>query len=286
MSKDLYSATWVSHSSISDFLACPRSYYLKNVYKDPKTGRKIQLITPPLALGQAVHEVLESLSFLKTEERFKQPLLEKFAIAWEKVSGKKGGFLSPDIEQRYKERGQKMLRHIMDNPGPLQNKAIKISQDLPHFWLSEEEEIILCGKIDWLEYLPQEDGVHIIDFKTGAGEESEDSLQLPIYHLLVHNCQQRKVMKASYWYLEKENGLEEKKLPDLVESEKKVLDIARKIKLARRLEKFDCPQGGCRACTPYEKILKGETELIGQGGYDRDTYILPTEVNKKESEIL
>lgn len=146
-----------------------------------------------------------------------------------------------------------MLRHIMDNPGPLQNKAIKISQDLPHFWLSEEEEIILCGKIDWLEYLPEQDGVHIIDFKTGAGEESEDSLQLPIYHLLVHNCQQRKVVKASYWYLEKENGLEEKKLPDLAESEKKVLDIARKIKLARRLEKFDCPQGGCRACTPYEK---------------------------------
>ena len=286
MSKDSYSATWVSHSSISDFLACPRSYYLKNVYKDPDTGRKIQLITPPLALGQAVHEVLEGLSVLKTEQRFARPLLERFSQAWEKVSGKKGGFLNSDIEQRYKERGQKMLRNVMHNPGPLQNKAIKISQDLPHFWLSEQEEIILCGKIDWLEYLPEQDGVHIIDFKTGLGEEREDSLQLPIYHLLVHNCQHRRVVKASYWYLEKENGLEEKPLPDLAESGKKVLDIARKIKLARSLEKFDCPKGGCRACAPYEKILKGEAELVGQGGYDRDTYILPDEANKKESEIL
>ena len=61
---DKYTAYWVSHSSINDFLKCPRAYFLKNVYKDPKTGRKIKLISPPLALGQAVHEVVESLSVL------------------------------------------------------------------------------------------------------------------------------------------------------------------------------------------------------------------------------
>ena len=83
---DKYTALWLSHSSISAFLECPRSYFLKNVYKDPKTGHKVKLISPPLALGQAVHEVVESLSELKTDLRFKKPLMEKFEEAWKKIS--------------------------------------------------------------------------------------------------------------------------------------------------------------------------------------------------------
>jgi len=31
--KDKFAAIWISHSSISDFLKCPRSYFLKNIYK-------------------------------------------------------------------------------------------------------------------------------------------------------------------------------------------------------------------------------------------------------------
>jgi len=71
MPKDIYSAVYVSHTSISDFLVCPRAYFLKNVYRDPKTRHKIKLMSPPLALGQVIHEVLESLSLLPTEDRFK-----------------------------------------------------------------------------------------------------------------------------------------------------------------------------------------------------------------------
>ena len=90
--RDKYKAVWVSHSSISDFLACPRSYYLRNVYKDPKTGHKITVTSPALSLGSAVHEVIEGLSVLAVEDRLKTPLLKKFDIAWQKVSGKVGGF--------------------------------------------------------------------------------------------------------------------------------------------------------------------------------------------------
>ena len=85
MSKDKYTATWVSHSSMSDFLTCSRAYYLKNVYKDPESNRKVQLINPSLSLGQEVHSVLESLSVLPKGERFSKPLPVKFEEAWEKV---------------------------------------------------------------------------------------------------------------------------------------------------------------------------------------------------------
>jgi CRISPR/Cas system-associated exonuclease Cas4 (RecB family) len=277
MSPDKYSAVWVSHSSISDFLACPRSYYLKNVYRDPKNNQKIKLIGPALALGQIVHEVLESLSALPKNQRFSESLVEKFNQAWKKVSGKKGGFDNSDTEYRYKSRGESMMRKIMANPGPIAELSVKIGMDLPYFWLSEEENLILCGKIDWLQYFADTDSVQIIDFKTGRGEEDANSLQLPIYRLLVNYCQKRPATKASYWYLDREeNALVEKPLPDLSESRQKVLDIAKQIKIARQINRFKCPNGeaGCLACRPYEKIIKGEAELIGQDDYGAYVYVL------------
>lgn len=272
---DTFSAVWVSHSSISDFLKCPRCYYLKNVYRDPNTKHKITLMSPPLALGQSVHEVIEALSVIRTEDRFRTSLLEKFNVAWKKVSGKAGGFTSLDQEQQYKLRGEEMVRRVMANPGPLKNKAVKINMDLPHYWLSPEEEIILCGKIDWLEYHPEQDSVSIIDFKTGKNEEDGESLQLPIYHLLVANTQRRQVKSAYYWYLDRDTEPQPQPLPDLETAQARVLEVAKKIKLTRKLELFKCSQGnGCFACRPFEAILQGKAELVGTNEYNADVYIL------------
>jgi len=288
---DKFTATWVSHSSISDWLKCPRSYYLKNVYRDPKTKHKIQLMAPPLALGSAVHEVIESLSVLPTKERFNESLIKKFQTAWKKVSGKAGGFRDAATEEKYKLRGETMLRRVMDHPGPLLNLAVKINDDLPHYWLSEEDNIILCGKIDWLEFLPDTDSVHIIDFKTGKNEEDSGSLQLPIYHLLVQNCQHRRVARASYWYLDSSDELTPKELPDLAEAHNQVLEVARQIKTARKLERFKCPHGddGCYACRPMEAIIQGKAEFVGLNDYKADVYIMPEQTeaqDKTETSVL
>lgn len=277
MAKDKFSAVWVSHTSLKDFLTCPRAYYLKNVYKNPQTGHKFQVMTPALALGQIVHEVLEALSQKPTDQRFLQSPLQTYEQAWQKVSGKKGGFFSELEEQKYKERGRAMIERVLKVKGPLARLAVKIQQDLPYFWLSEEENIILCGKIDWLEYLPDTDSVHIIDFKTGKKMEDGESLQLPIYHLLVHHCQHRQVSAASYWYLEFSDELEPKQLPDLQTAKEEVLRLAKQVKLARQLQLFKCKKGadGCSACQPLEKIVRGEGELVGENEYHQDIYILP-----------
>lgn len=273
---DKFAATWVSHTSITDFLTCQRAYYLKNVYKDPKTGHKFQLTSPPLALGSAVHEVIESLSQLPTERRFEVPLLQKFDIAWKKISGKRGGFWDSETEQQYKRVGEEMLKMVQENPGPVARKAVKIKSNLPQYWLSEEDNIILCGKIDWLEYLPESDSVHIIDFKTSKTSENETSLQLPIYLLLVHNTQWRAVSGASYWYLRLSKELDEKTLPDLDEAHEQILQVAKQIKTARKLERFKCPNGdeGCWACRPLELVISGQAELVGTNTYNQDVYIL------------
>lgn len=272
--KDKFSATWVSHSSISDFLKCRRLYYLRNVYKDPSSNHKVNIISPALALGQSVHEVLEALSLIPVEERFARSLHETYDDVWKKVRGRMGGFSDIYEEEEYKERGRKMLQRVLDNPGPILKKAIKIQKDLPNYYLSEEDNIILCGKVDWLEYLPETDTVHVIDFKTGKHEENADSLQLPIYHLIVKNCQRRIVSKASYWYLDTSDSLHEVTLPSLDEAYEKVITIAREVKKARTEKAFECAKNGCRDCYPFEAIIRGDAEFVGVGGYNQDLYIL------------
>ncbi len=263
MSQDKYSAVWVSHSSLGDYLKCPRSYYLKNIYRNPETNKKISITSPALSLGQTVHEVVESLSQLPSSGRFSSPLENKYKTAWKKVSGKKGGFKDPDTENDYFEKGLAMLIRLQNNPGPLLHKTIKIRQPLPYYWLSQDENIILCGKIDWLEYLEASDEVNIIDFKTGKYDEDPDSLQLPIYLLLVTHCQSKKVSQAYYWYLERDNNPKAVILPDQESAHVRVLNLAKKVALARKLNHFPCPkEGGCRSCHPFEQVISGQAELV------------------------
>jgi ATP-dependent helicase/DNAse subunit B len=291
MAGDKYNAVWVSHSSMGDFLKCPRAYYLHNVYKSPKTGRKINIVSPALSLGTAVHEVVEGLADFKVEERVnrleKDTLIQSLENAWKKVSGRKGGFVSESNEEEMKSRAVSMMSRVSANPNPLLKKTVKIKEGEnglpPNFLFSKEENIILCGKIDWLIYNPLDDSVHILDFKTGKNEENEESLQLPIYQLLLNNLQKRKINGASYWYIDREDTPSEVSLPDEEESLKRVANVALQVKNARTRatndgpeEAFKCPQGsdGCFSCRPFEKIILGQAECVGVGEMRQDLYIV------------
>lgn len=278
--EDKYEAVWLSYSSISDFLICPRLYYYANMYKNPKSGRKITIMKAPLALGQAVHSVIEALSDLPADKRFEISLLDRLNKAWPSISGKMGGFSSAAQEKEYKDRAIAMLNRITDHPGPLARKAVKLknAKPIPNYWLSEEENLILCGKVDWLEYLEDEDAVHVIDFKTGKQREKGDSLQLPIYLLLTQNTQNREVAKMSYWYISQDNEPHAVDMPDAEAAHEAVMKVGMRIKLARQLKHFKCgidEKEGCSACNPYEAIVKGRGEFVGVGELDKEVYILP-----------
>jgi ATP-dependent helicase/DNAse subunit B len=280
MPADKYTAVWVSHSSLGDFLKCPRLYYLHNVYKDPKTGRKINVVSPALSLGQAVHNTLEPLRNIAVAERFTRDLLADYDVAWRQISGKVGGFKSEEEEKVVKARGEAMIQRVVANPGPLKNKTVRLKpshNDMPpNFYLSEEDNIILCGLVDWLEYVEATDSIKILDFKTGKREESEDSLQLPIYLLLLNELQKRPVTGAAYWYLERDDAPIDMELPDIAEARERVLSLAKQVKAAREARAYECPRGagGCYACKPFEAILRGEAEYVGVGGYGQDMYLV------------
>ena len=277
--KDKYGAVWVSHSSIGDYLKCPRAYYLHNIYRS-ENNRKINLVSPSLSLGAAVHKTLEGLAKYKAEDRFKKSLPEAFVENWKSVSGKVGGFRTTKDEAEVKEQARQMIEKVVKNPGPLLKKTIKLkdegSETLPNFFLSEEYNIVLCGKIDWIEYIEGDDSVRVIDFKTGKNEEGPESLQLPIYLLLLDALQKRKVSGAAYWYLGRADAPSSVALPEIANAREKVSAIARKIKDAREIGRFECPRGsqGCFSCQPYEKILKNEAEFVGIGGYNQELYLV------------
>jgi predicted RecB family nuclease len=213
--------------------------------------------------------------------------LETLETEWKKVSGKKGGFKTIEEENQFKERAIGMINRVDNNREPLLHKTVKIKEGNngmpPNFYLSEEENIILCGKVDWLIYIPQDDSVHILDFKTGKNEEDSESLQLPIYSLLLHNLQKRKVSGASYWYIDRDDKPIEVDLPSIEESYEKVFKVAHKISKEREIAKeippeevFLCPRGekGCFSCNPFRKIIKGEANYIGVGDMRQDLYML------------
>jgi hypothetical protein len=259
------------------------------MYKNPKTGKKISVVAPALSLGVAVHNVLEGLGQFKAEERMHRDLLAWFNKEWSVVAGKKGGFTSDEQEEEYKARGVRMIETVVKDPRFLTNKTVKLPKGTmnPNFWLTDT--IILNGLIDWIEYLPEDDSLHLVDFKTGKNEEKEGSLQLPIYLLLCKELQKRAVTKASYWYLESDTMVE-KKLPDVEEARALVLERALPVRAARERalkedpEKvFVCPHGadGCRGCRDFEAVVakiktgEGSAEFVGTGNFGQEMWHCP-----------
>jgi len=74
-------ALYLSYTSLNDFIRCPRSYYLKNVYRNPKNGFKIQIASPYLTLGATVHDTIKW--FLDLEEKSSEKeVMDKFRNLW------------------------------------------------------------------------------------------------------------------------------------------------------------------------------------------------------------
>ncbi len=252
----------------------------------------MSIVTPHMSLGIAVHNVLEGLAEYPAAERMKRDLRATFEEEWQKVSGIKGGFNTGEQEEEFKMRGKDMINNVIKDPKFLVNKRIKLPKEKmnPNYFLSEKDNIILNGQVDWIEYM-DDDTLHIVDFKTGKREEADGSLQLPIYLLLCNALQKRKVSKVSYWYLESDK-IVEKELPDAEKSYRDVYDVALRVKTAREKGEFICPngnydpatdKGGCPNCLPYEKILqwkRGESDdgdnplvvSVGIGGFNQDMF--------------
>ncbi len=252
---------WVSHSSITDFNNCPKLYFFKSVYRNPKTGNRIQLVNPYLSLGSAVHDTIDEVVNLPLLKRKKTSLTKNYRKIWKKYSGKKGGFVSEKQESEFKKRGGKMIKKV-ENSGILAKKSLKKTDNLPKADLCKN--IGLVGSFDWIEVL-KNNNLHIIDFKTGKSEEKKNSWQLPIYQILAEKNYNKNVEKLSYWYLEKNNKPISKELINTNTFIEKIKAKAREIKKNIDENNFSCnfSYNSCYWCRDYESIVSGEAEYVG-----------------------
>lgn len=205
-----------------------------------------------------------------------------------------------------------MLKKIIDNPRELLNKIIPIKYfyngDLiPNYYISTEDNLILCGSIDWIEYLEETDKLRIIDFKTGRNDEKDDSLQLPIYCLLIMNLQKESgkdkvynISEVAYWYLDQDNKkagnkhqefqiikIDEAKIIEIEKAKDYIIKVGKEIKKFRESENYICPNEknkgeGCPNCQGFEKVYK----YILEREKSKDPNIFKTiEIGDKENEV-
>ncbi|MBI2334367.1 PD-(D/E)XK nuclease family protein [Candidatus Daviesbacteria bacterium] len=247
---------WLSHTSLHDFLKCPRSFYLKNIYRDKKTGYKIQIASPYLTLGSVVHDMIKW--FLEMQKQVtKDQLLAKFDNFWLKYQGKRGGFASYEEEEGFKSRGRKMLEHFYDSAKILGQMIPPM--DFPKYYL--DEDVVLFGNLDYMEELP-DGSLHIIDFKTGQRQE-EDPLQLHIYAILAEANLGKSVSRISYWYVDRDQEPKEAVLDSLEEKLKWLKKKGQEVKMLVQSAKWVCVKGEekCRDCREYEAVLEGKGEF-------------------------
>ncbi len=267
------SKRWISYSSISDFNSCLRLYYFKNIYRNPKTGNRIQLINPYLALGSAVHETIDEIINLTPSRRVKTPLLKRYDKVWRRYSGKSGGFISEKQEDEFRKRGSQMIKRFSKS-SLIKKRALKKKNDLPK--ISLFKGIDLVGSFDWVEVL-KNGNLHIIDFKTGRSQEKSNSWQLPIYQLLAQEEYGKKVDKLSYWYLEKNKKKTFDNKLDIDNFFDKIKEKALEIKEVVDKKSFSCDSRyhRCYWCRPYEEILSGKAEYVGVDSQrGKDIYFL------------
>lgn len=250
---------WISYSAISAFSKCPRLYYMQYVYRNPKTGNRIQIINPYLSLGSAVHETVEELADFPIKERIKMSLDDRFKEVFSKYSGVDGGFISQKKEDDFRERGIKMVRRVEGSP-MLKRPSLKTESSLPNVDLFNGVKLV--GSLDWIEVLKC-GGAHIIDFKTGNSKEVSGSLQLPIYTILAKENVKKQVKKVSYWYLEHDDAPVEHETGDVSSSLEKIKEISLSIKKAIENNDFPCSYPGrCFACGDYDRIFSGDAKMI------------------------
>lgn len=276
-------AVYISHSIISDFEKCPQRYYYQSVYRSPH-GYKIQLTNPHLALGDAVHDVLNQFLRLPPPERKKDKLMDFLEWVWQNISGEKGGFSSSQEENDFKLRAVSMLERFYGNKHFLEAEGVKI-KEFPQAELGND--LILTGKFDWVE--KEGETYHIIDFKTGKNEEGENSQQLPIYAVLLSKMFNTTNIKTSYWYLDKNDDVVAFPVTNLDQTLASLKQKGEIIKMFRQTKSFRCKSGfeSCWACRDILAVAQGKGKLVSMN-YSRkqEIYILAPETQALTNEAV
>lgn len=246
---------FISYTSLNDFLKCPRTYYLKNIYRDPKTNFRLQIASPYLSLGSTIHDTIAWYVNLKNKPSFEE-VIKKFKNFWLKFHGKRGGFSSSEEEAIFGKRGIAELSNFVKNYKVMENMLKPISFPKLHL----VEKMVLLGNIDYVGEMDNR-SLHIIDFKTGTKDE-DSPLQLYIYALLAEANYGKKVSKVSFWYLDRDSQPKEAVLDPLEKTYQWLQEKALEVNEALDSNNWVCVDKNRCDCQAYQAIISGQGEFM------------------------
>ncbi|QQG43736.1 MAG: PD-(D/E)XK nuclease family protein [Candidatus Daviesbacteria bacterium] len=270
--KYIKNALFLSYTSLSDFLKCPHSFYLKNLYRDPKSGHRLQIASPYLSLGSTVHDAIKWFLEIQGQANLDQ-LIKKYRNLWLKFTGKRGGFASREEEAVFGKRGLLMMENFYKNWQILGKSAPHIN--FPKYNLVEN--VVLTGNFDFVG--EKKDGtLWVVDFKTGVTDK-KDPLQLYLYAILAENNFGKKVTQASFWYLDRESSPSPVVLEPLEGQVQWLQEKGQEVKKAVEKGQWVCIKNEmediCNECQIYQALKDGQGEFqFSDFRFKKDVYYL------------
>ena len=210
-----------SYTQLSAFKNCPYHYWLEYILKIPQKGKDI------FSFGSSIHNTLLQF-FLQIKQRSEIKQIDLFS---DKIRDQKleirdqkpkmtfdeliaiyekiwidDWYQTRQRHDEYKAKGKKMLKIFYQEyqKAPIQPKYLEAPFNLVITDKKDSQNYFITGKIDRID--PLNNGLEIIDYKTGEGKNgrelsAEDKEQLLIYQLAAEMYLKEKIEKLSYYYL-------------------------------------------------------------------------------------
>lgn len=241
-------------TKIRNFLECPRKYWYYHI--NPETKR-LYPEKSYFTLGHHVHNALRDFFKLPSTIRSKEKLLELLESNWKTKTGPTAGFSTPEIESEAKERAVAMLKLFLETEDwsitPMYVPEAE-GDFSGYVQISIDNSLALGGIVDRIDENP-DGSLHIIDYKTGKGDEP-DEWQLPMYAVLMGRLHKRSVGHISYIFLHHgKRHTEEISIDKNMNTIKRVMEVVNRIPKSKLKTDFVCPMGDrCFHCNYLQEL--------------------------------
>jgi DNA helicase-2/ATP-dependent DNA helicase PcrA len=211
-----------SYTQLAAFETCPRQYQYAHVYKIQPPGRHT------LSYGKSIHSTLEQFykNLQEGRQLTKDEFLKLFEDCW--ISD---WYDSKAQEKKQKDKGRDSLSHYFDEHAEKFVTPLFVEKEFN----LKMGEYTFKGKIDRID--PLQDGVAIVDYKTGKVKKQKDvdsDEQLSLYALAAKRVLGLEPKRLSLYFMDEGVRVDtERTEEDLKKFEAKVIETIDALKESR-----------------------------------------------------
>ena len=241
----------LSPSSVMGYRNCPQKYLFEKLWSIQGEAQAT------LTFGRVVHSTIKRvMTEVKKGNRLTfDDVRAIYETEWSAV-----GFEDDYQEQEYKKDGLEQLKVFY---AAMMESLPEILEQEKSFELDLENNVIVNGRIDQINFLGQQVDVEIVDYKTGkprSASEAKKDLQLSIYAIAVKEILELNPVRLVFHYLQNNERQETTRdAKQLDEAQKMVQETAAEIRAGEFAAK---PGFQCRGCAYRPICPEHEARLV------------------------